>query len=156
MRRYLYYLPVVAWMSVIFFASTDAGAPEHTSRFLVPILRWLFPGISPEALDIAQTGVRKTAHLTEYCMLGWLLWASHKWATRGFQRWSWGEFRIIIAICALYASSDEFHQHFVGGRHGSPIDVLIDTTGATIGLLLIWRIGRHFNAWKSSSPVQPT
>lgn len=36
----------------------------------------------------------------------------------------------------LYAATDEFHQLFVPGRAGLFTDVLIDATGAAIGLLL--------------------
>jgi VanZ family protein len=39
------------------------------------------------------------------------------------------------ALAALYASSDEIHQHFVEGRHGAPLDVAIDTVGALAGIL---------------------
>lgn len=37
---------------------------------------------------------------------------------------------------ALYAATDEFHQLFVPGRAGLFTDVLIDATGAAIGLLV--------------------
>ena len=36
----------------------------------------------------------------------------------------------------LYAATDEFHQLFVPGRAGLPTDVLIDATGAALGLLI--------------------
>jgi VanZ family protein len=41
-----------------------------------------------------------------------------------------------VVISVLYAISDEYHQHFVHGRHGSPIDVLIDSVGIAI---VAWR-----------------
>ena len=42
----------------------------------------------------------------------------------------------ILAIClaAIYASSDEWHQSFVPGRHCSLVDVGIDTLGGSIGV----------------------
>ena len=42
---------------------------------------------------------------------------------------------LALALAALYASSDEIHQHFVEGRHGAPLDVAIDTVGALAGIL---------------------
>lgn len=36
----------------------------------------------------------------------------------------------------IYASSDEFHQTFVVGRDGNIIDVLIDSSGSLVGILL--------------------
>jgi VanZ family protein len=34
-----------------------------------------------------------------------------------------------------YAGTDELHQHFVRGRHASPVDVAIDAVGVTLGIL---------------------
>ncbi len=45
-----------------------------------------------------------------------------------------------IVISALYAVSDEIHQSFVQGRHGSPIDVAIDLVGILIAVYLIVRL----------------
>ena len=42
----------------------------------------------------------------------------------------------------LYATSDEFHQLFVASRQARVLDVLIDTSGAALGLLLIWIAGK--------------
>jgi hypothetical protein len=55
MRRFLkYWLPALAWMSLIFLLSTDVGSATNTSRFIEPILRWLIPNISPEAVAKAR------------------------------------------------------------------------------------------------------
>ena len=35
----------------------------------------------------------------------------------------------------IYASTDEIHQLFVGGRSGRFTDVLIDTAGGFIGIM---------------------
>ena len=43
---------------------------------------------------------------------------------------------ITIALCAGFAASDEYHQTFVAGRTGQVKDVLIDTTGACVGVLV--------------------
>ncbi len=42
---------------------------------------------------------------------------------------------ITIAICFLFALTDEFHQTFVSGRTGRIMDVFIDTTGSILGTL---------------------
>ena len=41
-----------------------------------------------------------------------------------------------IGISFLYACSDEIHQLFVPGRSGNILDVLIDTVGASVGVLV--------------------
>lgn len=45
-------------------------------------------------------------------------------------------------IAAIYAISDEIHQLFVDGRHGTAVDVVIDSLGALTALLLIYRNNR--------------
>jgi VanZ family protein len=44
-----------------------------------------------------------------------------------------------MAIAITYACTDEFHQHFVSGRHGTPVDVGIDAIGAATAAILIAR-----------------
>ena len=83
--------------------------------------------------------LRKCAHMTEYAILAILLvraTASYLWA---------------FPLAVAYAASDEFHQTFVRGRHGSPIDVGIDAAGALIGLA-VWRT--KLEAW--STEKSPT
>jgi VanZ family protein len=36
--------------------------------------------------------------------------------------------------------TDEVHQHFVEGRHGSPLDVALDGVGVAIGILVFRRL----------------
>jgi len=47
---------------------------------------------------------------------------------------------LVLLIAATYAASDEFHQSFTVGRHPSPVDVTIDSSGALIALaaLALW------------------
>ena len=42
---------------------------------------------------------------------------------------------LAAAITVLYAASDEWHQSFTEGRHGSPVDVLIDAAGVLLAYL---------------------
>ena len=53
-----------------------------------------------------------------------------------------GSYAWAFAATIAYACTDEFHQTFVRGRHGSPIDVAIDALGALIGLA-VWRRARR-------------
>lgn len=150
MRRLIPYLLVVSWMAVIFFASTEAGSPQHTSRILVPLLKWLKPDIAPETLKLAQTIVRKAAHLSEYGILGLLMWLGRKLDTRNFREWNWKEIAVIIAICGVYAATDELHQYFVETRTSSVGDVFIDTIGASIALCVLYFGGKLLRIWKQN------
>jgi VanZ family protein len=125
---------VLMWMTLIFCASTGAGAPKVSSYILRPLLYWLDPTMSPETFDLIHTCTRKMGHLTEYAGLGYLTFRMARREPLWSQKSVAAQFGIALLICALYASSDEFHQSFVPTRHSSVIDVLIDTTGAAIGI----------------------
>jgi VanZ family protein len=49
---------------------------------------------------------------------------------------------LALGLAAPYAATDEFHQTFVPSRQGSVWDVLLDTGGACVGLIILWAIGR--------------
>src|SRR5256714_310280 len=68
-----YWLPLLIWGSVIFVGSTNLMSARHTSRFVVPFLLWLKPGISPQTIWGILVAVRKFAHVIEYAVLALLL-----------------------------------------------------------------------------------
>ena len=99
----------------------------------LPVVAWaavIFAFSSIPSLSSGLGGwdlvLRKLAHLTEYAILGAVL-------LRATRRPG-----LALGLAALYAGSDEIHQHFVEGRHAAPLDVLIDTVGALAGILA-WR-----------------
>jgi VanZ family protein len=71
--------------------------------------------------------LRKLVHMTEYGLLWWLL--SRAFAPE--RPW------LAAAIAVAYAMTDEYHQTFVHGRHGTPVDVLIDALGIAIAWALV-------------------
>ena len=128
------WMPVIAWMLLIFAGSSDVLSAEHTSRFLVPFLRWLDPQISFAAIAAIHFSLRKIGHFTEYAILAALLWR----ALRGTFAIS---SKVTIAtatflVTAAFAASDEFHQSFVPTRTASAHDVLIDCLGVLSAVLL--------------------
>jgi VanZ family protein len=124
-------------MGAIFVASMDPGSGQHSGRIIGQVLAWLgLKGrLSPQQFELVNHYVRKLAHLTEYALLAVLL---HRGAARGQRRWTIRVLAGVIAVTALYAVSDEFHQLFVANRGPSAADVLLDTVGATVGLGLKW------------------
>lgn len=131
----------LAFMAFIFSMSAQNG-PESSSlsgEICRKIGEIFVPGFKNEtaAAQAAFVGsitfaVRKAAHMTEYAILA-LLWC------RTFGVWGVrGKKRVLAAflIAFGYACTDEFHQRFVPGRGPSPVDVMIDSAGAAIGLLL--------------------
>jgi VanZ family protein len=132
-------------MALIFLGSTDILSAEHTSRFLVPFLRWIEPQISLATLNAIQFGIRKLGHLTEYAILAMLLWRALRSGT-GWQMKMSILFLIAALACAIFAASDEFHQSFVPSRTSSPVDVMIDICGALVGLEICLAFARRKRA----------
>jgi VanZ family protein len=133
------WLPVIAWIIFIFIGSTDLMSAAHTSRFIGPFLRWFAPDVSDATIAAVQLVVRKCAHLTEYAILAALIYRAMRHQSE----------RLLFAGSIAFASSaavaalDEYHQSFVSSRTGTPWDVLIDCTGALIGLLSYSRVTRN-------------
>ena len=96
------WLLVVVWAAVIFAFSA------------IPSLG--------TGLGVWDTILRKGAHVTEYAILGLLLFRAIGREVPAF------------LLGVAYAITDEIHQHFVSGRHASPIDVAIDSAGVAFGL----------------------
>src|SRR5205823_2226969 len=129
-----YWLPLVIWLIMIFIGSTDLMSAEHTSRIIGPILRWLHPGISLARIEQVQFVVRKMAHVSEYAVLALLIFRALVNMTRR-ARFA-GAVLITLLISGAFAASDEFHQSFVASRTSSVRDVLIDVTGAILGMTI--------------------
>jgi len=136
MKSFLkYWLPLLLWVGVIFFGSTDLLSAEHTSRFIVPFLRWLKPDISPETLASIHFIIRKCMHVGEYAVLGLLLLRAATLMTNS-KRSIALLYLIVLAVCLFVAVTDEFHQTFVMSRGASVRDIMIDISGAILGLLI--------------------
>jgi VanZ family protein len=75
-------------------------------------------------LGVWDTIGRKLFHAAEYALLCFLWWrALTGVATTG------RALAVAGAISLAYAITDEVHQTFIEGRHGSPVDVAIDCVG---------------------------
>lgn len=136
MKSFLkYWLPLVVWLGMMFFASTSLMSAEHTSRFIVPFLLWLKPGMSPKTIWIILVVARKCAHVMEYAVLALLLWRALR-SVRVLHAKTSMLFGAALLGCAAFAASDEFHQTFVKSRTPSVRDVLLDVAGALVGLLI--------------------
>ena len=135
-------------MTLIFGASTDLGSSRQSSRLIGPILHFLFPGMSPAAIDHVVLGVRKGAHVSEYGLLCLLIWRARRLTGSPIPvGWSWATASESLWLAVLYAATDELHQTFVPTREGCLRDVFIDSSGAILGLFLLWRLGRLRRKW---------
>jgi VanZ family protein len=143
-----YWLPLLIWLGVIFAGSADLMSAEHTSRFIVPVLRWLNPHISWAAVNTIQSAIRKLGHISEYAILALLLWRAFRSGLTPHRKMSIS-FGAVLLACTVFAASDEFHQSFVKSRNPSVRDALLDIAGAIFGVL----VGAAF-AQRRSKKVQ--
>lgn len=137
---------VILWMGVIFtFSSMDSDQSNSESKGTIDKvvtgtieignnigITNYNPTIEEkeEIIDMLNFPVRKLAHMFLYFVLAILLINALKISEIK------KVYIITIIIVLLYAITDEFHQTLINGRTGKFIDVLIDTTGSLIGMLL--------------------
>ena len=133
------YLPRVAWLVFISFASADSFNAGNTSRIIGPLVLWLFPNTSPETLAVIHIVTRKAAHFTEYAILAFLAARAFRSSPRRALANRW--FIISLALVVAYALLDEYHQSFVPSRTSSIYDSFVDMAGGLTALLLVRR--RH-------------
>jgi hypothetical protein len=105
-------LPPVLVMAGIFFLSAQPSSGEYGT------------------LDVF---VRKLGHVTEYAVLTLCWWRALRGL--GTVRDHRTAIALAVAIALGFAVSDEFHQSWVDGRHGTPVDILIDGVGITLAAL---------------------
>jgi VanZ family protein len=140
-----YWLPTLLWMALIFGFSSDGKSYQHSSTLFEPLLRWLLPHLSPAHVEAVHHLFRKGCHLTEYAILTLLVWrALVKPQWKQPRPWIWNDAALALALVFCFACSDEFHQIWVPGRTALFSDVLIDTTGGAIALLLLWPVRKLF------------
>ena len=144
-KKYIWFhILVVGWMIVIFCFSAQQG--EGSSDLSKGVSYWLAECLNGllrlgwnenklfQVASVIGYPVRKLAHMTEFGILAVLLiWAANAYAIlrKGKRRWL-----AALGVTFLYAISDEVHQLFVPNRYGCFTDVLIDTAGGAIALLL--------------------
>jgi VanZ family protein len=122
----VYWMPAVLWAGVILGASSDLFSGAHSAG-------WLSKFIPPSVVPLVNFLLRKAAHLTEYFILGALLFRAARGEAGGW-RGRWAATALLLALAV--AVTDEWHQTFVPSRTASPWDVLLDMAGATLALLV--------------------
>lgn len=133
------YLPLLLWLAFISYASSDSFSAGNTSRIIGPLIRWLFPGASPDSLLVVHMITRKLAHFTEYAILGFLAARAFRTSERPAISSRW--FLISLTLTVVYALVDEYHQSFVPTRTGTIYDSLIDIVGGFTALILVKKTG---------------
>ncbi|NUU75280.1 VanZ family protein [Paenibacillus xylanilyticus] len=149
-RIIIYSLIAIIWAVFIFTMSSQTYGQQDIQPLLqrhLPIsrieeslstLEFKYGGESISmresgAAGLTQFIIRKAAHLFEYTVFSWILFQLFY---RGFRLSILYSALIAVVLCFVYAGSDEFHQIFVEGRNPKLADVILDTTGAVLGVSL--------------------
>ena len=128
------WLWVVLCVGVIWGFSGEGFSASGTSRIVTPLLRWVWPDISHEALWKAHVFVRKGAHLTEYAVLG-LLAGRALWITLDVSPLRVAVLTLLLVLAV--SGVDEARQSVLPTRTGSFADVALDFVGGALGVILI-------------------
>lgn|SRR5262249_34834126 len=130
-----YWLPVFLMVGLMYYASTDVLSGENTRGVIEKILAWLAVHASPRMANRLNFVIRKTAHLTEYALLAWLLFRAFRADSLSWWRLRWAIYS--LGICVTWSLLDELHQTFTRTRGGSINDSMLDSLGALISLTTI-------------------
>lgn len=128
-KKFKYFIPAIIWMIFIFIMSHTVGTvSSQQSNFIADIITQYLK-IDYSLLTFI---IRKTAHMSEYAVLLLLLYF-------GITKIYTHKYSLLISlfITFIYACSDEIHQLFIPGRSGQFTDIMIDTSGALIALIIV-------------------
>lgn len=132
-RKFLYWIPALIVMIIIFYFSSKTGTESNSQSdpIVLSILRTLH--LSENIKLFITLLVRKFGHISEFALLGFCVSFA---LTKSFSlNWFKTETYAIL-ISYIYALTDELHQLFVPERSGRFSDTLIDLVGIVIGSLL--------------------
>ena len=144
---------VIVCMTIIFTFSSDTSyeSTKKSNKIIITVAEM----INKKELSQKEKDryinkfvfiVRKSAHFFIYLILGLLVASLIK-------EYSLVNKRMVIysfLICFLYAISDEIHQLFVNGRSGEIRDILIDSMGSLVGIVIYYLIRRRKNEQKKA------
>ena len=119
--KYLRFVPAIIIFSVIWYFSDK-------------------PGLKSDYTPIIDFFLRKGAHILEY----FLLYLALFWGfiRRKFSKLSITEFNYInvqVFIIGFIATVlDEWHQTWIPGREGKPLDIAFDSIGFLLAYIILW------------------
>lgn len=155
-RACLWILTILTCVMIFAFSSQDGDTSMETSGLLAEPIARAIARLRPDMtqneyqvlLDGVQAVVRKTAHFSEYALLGGLICLLLV---------SYYRPHPVPGGCllgGLYACTDELHQYLSGSRTGMALDVLLDTCGALAGAALAFFVGlKLYRKWRLQRPA---
>ena len=137
-KNLIAWIMVILWMALIFNLSSQVREESNQlSTGITVVIEKVVEKVNPfdVKFDIKAINhiVRKNAHFFVYLVLGILVMNAIRKSKY-----------LALSICVFYAISDELHQAFVPGRGPGVKDVLIDSSGSIVGILIFIVIMKRF------------
>lgn len=131
MKKSLSILLVLLWLFVVYgMSSFDADISQSQSNIVVNLINELFNISDIDTINTISFIVRKIAHFCEYFILGILMYNMfHNFNKKTY---------IAIILCILCAICDELYQSLIPGRSTKLLDIIIDSSGSTIGVYALY------------------
>ena len=134
-RKGFHFALTAAVMIYIFIQSALPGDVSGAESSIIVRMITSIVQADPETVGFV---VRKTAHFTEYMVLGaCLLLNVRDCFAHLHPRQMWG---LAWLLGTAYAVTDELHQRFVPERSCEPRDMCIDAAGVALGALIMLAI----------------
>ncbi len=140
-RAILIILLILTFFQIFRFSNQNGEKSSGISRKIttavtknVKKIQELDKNKQEEVLGKIEKVIRKLAHFSIYMVVGILMMLlMNTYKIKQF-------YRIAISLITgiIYASSDEIHQLFIPGRSAMITDVMIDTLGVSVGILLMF------------------
>ena len=157
-RRFILPTLLIFQMCFIFIMSSFGhNSSDAQSNLFVDFIAQNFPhvrhGLENNLISLGTLIflVRKTAHFTEYAILGALFYLNIMQHPKPNQLHK--KILLSIIFSFFYAITDEIHQIFVPGRSAQFRDILIDTLGASFGALIAYLIIKLITKTKEHSKI---
>lgn len=145
---------IIAWMVGMFMFSSQMStkSTQTSGKFIGYVADKL--SVTKNMSNIQRTQfirrmqppVRKLAHFSLYAVGGMLTFAF----MNEFKISTKKKILFSILLCCAYSITDEVHQLFVPGRSGEVRDVLIDTSGAILGIAIFYSAKNFLRKFKKT------
>jgi VanZ family protein len=133
------WIALILWLIVISIESTAYLSSQNTSRFLYPLLHFLF-GIEYARFEPWHFLLRKAGHVFGYGLLSILFFRAFRetlpLASGARWRLRWANIAVLGTL--LVASLDEWHQSYIPTRTGTLHDVILDTAAGIAAQLALF------------------
>lgn len=147
-KKIIFSILIIINCIIIFYFSHQLGDESgKQSNSIVEIILKILPYIEKEKLSFT---VRKIAHFSIYGLLG-IFTVNYAFIYKGRSFYQKG--LIALMFCSFYAITDEIHQAFIPGRSNEIRDVIIDSSGALIGILTSIIITKIYRKIKKIKPT---